>query len=161
MATQMASSDNIKHITLEKGTKRTYIRKSNEKITALTDQRIKEEIKEEVNKEPTIRYKNNLRELLGKHDEGTRLIREQEEVEVKQLIGALLPFVAKQMQEVINQPIIERVKYAMVDAVNYTKFECNEGVKRQYKTRKIIDLSLIEEDDLCVIDFEINKKTFK
>ncbi|KAA6378151.1 MAG: hypothetical protein EZS28_026322, partial [Streblomastix strix] len=45
----------------------------------------------------------------------------------------------------------------MVDTVNYTKICQNEGEKKQV-TGKLFDLTLVKDEDLCVIDFDINKK---
>ncbi|KAA6400263.1 MAG: hypothetical protein EZS28_004209 [Streblomastix strix] len=45
----------------------------------------------------------------------------------------------------------------MINAVNYTKV-CQQVGKKAQVTGKIIDLSLMDDDELCVIDFDINKK---
>ncbi|KAA6353893.1 MAG: hypothetical protein EZS28_050580, partial [Streblomastix strix] len=157
--TLITSYDNTKHITLEKGTKRKYSRKSKEKIPALMDQMIKEksktetiievkeEINEKVNEEPIIRYKNDHSELLDKHDEEHRLKHEQEETKAKQLIDILFPFFAQQMQDIMNKTISERVKNVMVDVVNYTKVALQESQKK-YVTGKMIDLSIVEDSQL-------------
>ncbi|KAA6376017.1 MAG: hypothetical protein EZS28_028455 [Streblomastix strix] len=52
---------------------------------------------------------------------------------------------------------MERVKNAMINTVNYTKIGQKEGEKKQV-TGKLMDLTLVEDGDLCVDDFDINKK---
>ncbi|KAA6385123.1 MAG: hypothetical protein EZS28_019349 [Streblomastix strix] len=76
------------------------------------------------------------------------------------------PLVDLYRQELDNQTIIERVKDAMINTVNYTKIgqqDKTEGSginanKKQQITGRLIDLSLMKEANLCVIDFDINKK---
>ncbi|KAA6402424.1 MAG: hypothetical protein EZS28_002042, partial [Streblomastix strix] len=75
------------------------------------------------------------------------------------------PLVDLYMQEQDNKTIIERVKDAMINTVNYTKIgqqQDNETdnlkAKKQQITGRLVDLSLMKEDNLCVIDFDINKK---
>ncbi|KAA6360880.1 MAG: hypothetical protein EZS28_043593, partial [Streblomastix strix] len=66
------------------------------------------------------------------------------------------PLVELYMQEKDSKTIIERVKDAMINTVNYTKIGQQEGKKQQI-TGKLIDLSLMDEDNLCVIDIDIHK----
>ncbi|KAA6383922.1 MAG: hypothetical protein EZS28_020552 [Streblomastix strix] len=84
------------------------------------------------------------------------------------------PLVDLYMQEQDNKTIIERVKDAMINTVNYTKIGQQDKIdtegqssakgsglntnKKQQITGRLIDLSLMKEDNLCVIDFDINKK---
>ncbi|KAA6380143.1 MAG: hypothetical protein EZS28_024330 [Streblomastix strix] len=67
------------------------------------------------------------------------------------------PLVDLFMQEQDNNTIIELVKDAMINTVNYTYISQQEGKKRQI-TGRLIDLSLMNQDNLCVIDFDINKQ---
>ncbi|KAA6378906.1 MAG: hypothetical protein EZS28_025567, partial [Streblomastix strix] len=60
-------------------------------------------------------------------------------------------------EETVSKTIMARVKNAMINTVNYTKIGQKEGEKKQL-TGKLIDLTLVEDGDLCVIDFDINKK---
>ncbi|KAA6392470.1 MAG: hypothetical protein EZS28_012002 [Streblomastix strix] len=69
------------------------------------------------------------------------------------------------MQEQDSKTIIERVKDAMINIVNYTKIGQQESngkttginAKRQQITSKLIDLLLKDEDNLCVVDIDIHK----
>ncbi|KAA6367374.1 MAG: hypothetical protein EZS28_037100 [Streblomastix strix] len=69
------------------------------------------------------------------------------------------------MQEKNSKTIIEHVKDAMIDTVNSTKIGQQEGngkaaginAKRQQITGKLIDLTLMDEDNLCVVDIDIHK----
>ncbi|KAA6384833.1 MAG: hypothetical protein EZS28_019640 [Streblomastix strix] len=172
----------IKYMTLEKGPSRKYNRKSktNDKAKALIDEMLNEQSLEQPIEQPieqSIEQSNeqsiekpveqsneqtveltDLGEILDKYHEECRINEVQEKIEINKLLEVLLSDQDKQIQEIINTPISERVKNAMIDAVNYTKFECKEGVKKPQKTGKIIDLSLMDDDELCVIDFDINKK---
>ncbi|KAA6404461.1 MAG: hypothetical protein EZS28_000012 [Streblomastix strix] len=74
-----------------------------------------------------------------------------------QLLKNLIPIAAQMKEETVSKTIMERVKNAMINTVNYTKIGQKEGEKKQV-TGKLIDLTLVEDGDLCVIDFDINKK---
>ncbi|KAA6361154.1 MAG: hypothetical protein EZS28_043319 [Streblomastix strix] len=65
-------------------------------------------------------------------------------------------YVIQNRSDIQTKPISERVKGAWIDTVNYTKIGQNAGEKKQV-TGKLIDLTLVEDGDLCVIDFDINK----
>ncbi|KAA6372790.1 MAG: hypothetical protein EZS28_031683 [Streblomastix strix] len=66
------------------------------------------------------------------------------------------PLVELYTQEQDSKTIIECVRDAMINTVNYTKIGYQEGKKQQI-TGKLIDLSLMDEDNLCVIDIDIHK----
>ncbi|KAA6357362.1 MAG: hypothetical protein EZS28_047111, partial [Streblomastix strix] len=66
------------------------------------------------------------------------------------------PLVELYMQEKDSKTIIEHGKDAMINTVNYTKIGQQEGKKQQI-TGKFIDLSLMDEDHLCVVDIDIHK----
>ncbi|KAA6385242.1 MAG: hypothetical protein EZS28_019232, partial [Streblomastix strix] len=75
------------------------------------------------------------------------------------------PLVELYRQEQDSKTIIERVKDAMINTVNYTKIGQQDGngkaaginAKRQQIAGKLIDLSLMRDDNLCVIDIDIHK----
>ncbi|KAA6375604.1 MAG: hypothetical protein EZS28_028870 [Streblomastix strix] len=66
------------------------------------------------------------------------------------------PLVELYMQEKDSKTIIERLKDAMINTRNYTKIGQYEGKKQQI-TGKLIDLSLMDDDNLCVVDIDIHK----
>ncbi|KAA6397780.1 MAG: hypothetical protein EZS28_006694 [Streblomastix strix] len=84
------------------------------------------------------------------------------------------PLVDLYRQEQNIKTIIERDKDVMINTVNYTKIgqyqdngtdnlkakteDSGVNAKKQQITGRLIDLSLMKEDNLCVIDFNINKK---
>ncbi|KAA6375297.1 MAG: hypothetical protein EZS28_029176 [Streblomastix strix] len=74
-----------------------------------------------------------------------------------QFLEKLIPIAAQLKEETASKTFMERVKNAMINAVNYTKIGQKEGEKKLV-TGKLIDLTLVEDGDLCVIDFDINKK---
>ncbi|KAA6401875.1 MAG: hypothetical protein EZS28_002593 [Streblomastix strix] len=86
------------------------------------------------------------------------MINQQEQV--NEILEALEPIAEKHIQEIQTKSITERVKNAMTNTVNYTKVGQLPNDKRQI-TGKLIDLTLVEDGDLCVIDFDINKNLSK
>ncbi|KAA6315827.1 MAG: hypothetical protein EZS28_055356 [Streblomastix strix] len=68
-----------------------------------------------------------------------------------------VPIAVQMKEETVSKTITERVKNAMINTVNYTKIGQKEGEKKQV-TGKLIDLTLVKDGNLCVIDFDINKK---
>ncbi|KAA6396682.1 MAG: hypothetical protein EZS28_007790, partial [Streblomastix strix] len=162
-------SINIKHITLEKGQKRQYNRKSK------TDDKAKELMDKLLEQQELARIKSEQDEFDAQKKEAdeqefTRHIMEdidqkklneqekyEQQIEMDQLLEKLIPIAAQMKEETVSKTIMERVKNAMVNTVNYTKIGQKEGEKKQV-TGKLIDLTLVEDGDLCVIDFDINKK---
>ncbi|KAA6362431.1 MAG: hypothetical protein EZS28_042042, partial [Streblomastix strix] len=65
-------------------------------------------------------------------------------------------YVIQNRADIQTKSISERVKGAWIDTVNYTKIGQKAGEKKQV-TGKLIDLTLVEDGDLCMIDFDINK----
>ncbi|KAA6402143.1 MAG: hypothetical protein EZS28_002331 [Streblomastix strix] len=160
----------IKYMTLEKDSSRKFNRKSktNDKAKALIDEMLnKQSIEQSIEQlveqfveqldESTVES-TDLGEILDKYHEECRVKEAQEKIEINKLLDILLSDQDKQMQEIINAPISERVKNVMIDAINYIKFERKERVNKRQKTVKVIDLSSMNDDELCVIDFDINKK---
>ncbi|KAA6373560.1 MAG: hypothetical protein EZS28_030913 [Streblomastix strix] len=163
MATQEFSNDNsnqqsnAKCVTLEKGSKRKYTRKSTEKVTALMNQMINEQTNEE-------KYEQKVDDLRNSEgDTETRLVNQQlayrleKNKDVNLFLESIQPLGELYVQLQDDKAIIERVKDSLINTVNYTKIGQQEGKKLQI-TGKLIDLSLIDDDNLCVIDFDINKK---
>ncbi|KAA6401133.1 MAG: hypothetical protein EZS28_003343 [Streblomastix strix] len=165
-------SINVKYETLEKGPTRKYNRKSkaNNKAKALIDQMIKEQTIEQPNDQPSeqpISYLLNsegcIEVRLEKQQEVYRLEKLQKQAEqvqndkaqIDQLLDVLYPIFEQHYQEFQNKTISERVKKAMIITVNYTKIGQQEDQKKQV-TGKLIDLTLVEDGDFCVIDFDIN-----
>ncbi|KAA6365721.1 MAG: hypothetical protein EZS28_038752 [Streblomastix strix] len=209
MATLESSSvqtdqQNIKQVTIEKGVKGAYNRKSKTDNAAkkLVDQMIKaqedkkqqtveivngivsemvdaslanetinEQIIEQTIEEKHEKILSNLRNAEGNQEE--RLTKQQEayilEKQWKQedqekkdnsnpnsLDNIIERYVIQNRADIQTKPISERVKCAWVDTVNYTKIGQKAGEKKQV-TGKLINLTLVEDGDLCVIDFDINK----
>ncbi|KAA6388662.1 MAG: hypothetical protein EZS28_015814 [Streblomastix strix] len=198
------NQQNIKHVTIEKGAKRAYNRKTETDNAAkeLVDQMTKaqEEKKQEtieivngivsemvdaslVNEtineqiiEQTIEEKRqkilhdlcnaegNQEERLVKQQEAYRLEKQwkQEDQEKKDkatpnsLDNIIDRYFIQNRVNIQVKLINERVKGAWVDSENYTKIVQKTGEKKQV-TGKLIDLTLVEDGDLCVIDFDINK----
>ncbi|KAA6363417.1 MAG: hypothetical protein EZS28_041056, partial [Streblomastix strix] len=175
---------NVKCETLEKGSKRKYTRKSktDEKAKAMIDQMINEQTNEQTNEqiiEPTNseaaginanrqiieeKYDERIHELRNQHgetdkeqDERSYLIYRLEKNRENNIFEEVMqPLVELYMQEKDSKTIIERVNDAMIYTVNYTKIGQQEGKKQQI-TGKLIDLSLMDEDNLCVVDIDIHK----
>ncbi|KAA6398679.1 MAG: hypothetical protein EZS28_005793 [Streblomastix strix] len=173
-------SINVKYETLEKGPTRKYNRKSktNDKAKVLIDQMIKEQTIEQSVEQPSeqpieqsseqtisdlLNSEGCIEVRLEKQQEEYRLEKLQKQVEqvqndktqVDQLLDVLEPIFEQHYQEFQNKTISERVKNAMINTVNYTKIGQQEGQKKQV-TGKLVDLTLVEDGDLCVIDFDIN-----
>ncbi|KAA6398623.1 MAG: hypothetical protein EZS28_005855, partial [Streblomastix strix] len=144
----------IKYKTLEKGSTHKFNRKSktNDKAKAFIDKMLNEYSIKQSNEQPikqpveqlveqfveqTVEL-TDLGEILDKYLEERRIKEAQEKIEINKLLDVLLSDQDKQIQEIINTLTSERVKNAMIYAINYTKFECKEGVKKPQKTGKII-----------------------
>ncbi|KAA6399541.1 MAG: hypothetical protein EZS28_004932 [Streblomastix strix] len=176
MATQGFSNDksnqqtNVKSITLEKEPKRNYTRKSrtDEKVKAMIDQIINEQTNEQII-EPSNRqiieekYDQRIHGLINSEgDLETRLSNQQLAYRLEKnredniFLEMIQPIAELYMQEQDSKTIIERVKDAVINTVNYIKIGQYEGKKQQI-TGKLIDLSLIDEDNLCVVDVDIHK----
>ncbi|KAA6388444.1 MAG: hypothetical protein EZS28_016030 [Streblomastix strix] len=152
---------NIKCVTLEKGSKRKYTRKSPEKVTALMNHMINEQINEQSSEE---KYEQKVNDLINSEgDIETRLVNQQlayrleKNKDVNLFLESIQPLGELYVQLQDDKTIIERVKDAMINTVNYTKIGQQEGKKSQI-AGKLIDLSLMDDDNLCVIGFDINKK---
>ncbi|KAA6397655.1 MAG: hypothetical protein EZS28_006825 [Streblomastix strix] len=173
MATQEFPNDksnqqsSVKCMTLEKGSKRKYICKSktDEKAKAIIDQMIikqtNEQMNEQINEE---KYDQRIHDLINsKGDLQTRLINQQITYRLEKtrddniFLEIMQPIAELYMQEQDSKTIIERVKDAMINTVNYTKIRQQEG-KRQLIQDKLIDLSLMGDDKISVIVFDISKK---
>ncbi|KAA6394594.1 MAG: hypothetical protein EZS28_009877 [Streblomastix strix] len=176
MATQGFSNDksnqqtSVKCETLERGPKRKYNRKSktDEKAKAMIDQMINEQTNEQII-EPTNRqiieekYDERIHDLIDlEGDLQTRISNQQLAYRLEKnrddniFLEMIQPIAELYMQEKDSKTIIERVKDAMINTVNYTKIGQQEGKKQQI-TGKLIDLSLMDEDNLCVVDIDIHK----
>ncbi|KAA6398560.1 MAG: hypothetical protein EZS28_005908 [Streblomastix strix] len=176
---------NVKCETLEKGPKCKYTRKSktDEKAKAMIDQMINEQTNEQTNEltiEPTNskdaginaikqiieeKYDQHISELCNQHggtdkekDERSYLIYRLEKNREDNIFEEVLqPLVELYRQEQDSKTIIERVKNAVINKVNYTKIGQYDGKKNQQITGKLIDSSLMDEDNLCVVDIDIHK----
>ncbi|KAA6391700.1 MAG: hypothetical protein EZS28_012775, partial [Streblomastix strix] len=162
-------SINVKYITLEKGPKRQYNRKSktDDKTKKLMDKlleeqelaRIKREQDEFDAQKKEVEEQEFTRHII--EDIAQKKLKKQEkqeqQIEMDQFLEKLIPIAAQMKEETVSKTIMERVKNAMINTVNYTKIGQKEGEKKQV-TGKLIDLALVEDGDLCVIDFDINKK---
>ncbi|KAA6374380.1 MAG: hypothetical protein EZS28_030092, partial [Streblomastix strix] len=161
---------NVKCETLEKGPKRKYTRKSktDEKVKAMIDQMINEQSNEQTN-EPTNRqiieekYDERIHDLIDSEgDLETRISNQQLAYRLEKnrddniFLEMIQPIAELYMQEKDSKTIFERVKDAMINTVNFTKIGQQEGKKQQI-TGKLIDLSLMGEDNLCVVDIDFLK----
>ncbi|KAA6396553.1 MAG: hypothetical protein EZS28_007921 [Streblomastix strix] len=162
---------NVKCKTLEKGPKRKYTRKSkaDEKAKAMIDQMINEQTNEQTS-EPTNRqiiekkYDECIHELRNQHggtvkeqdERGYLVYRLEKNREDNIFEEVMQPLVELYMYEKDSKTIIERVKDAMINTVYYSKIGQQEG-KKQYISGKLIDLSLMSDDNLCVVDIDIHK----
>ncbi|KAA6380367.1 MAG: hypothetical protein EZS28_024105, partial [Streblomastix strix] len=146
MATEEFSKDksnqqtNVKCETLEKGPKRKYTRKSkaDEKAKETIDQMINEQVNEQTNEQTTEpsqkqiieeKYDERISKLRNQHggtdkeqDERSYLIYRLEKNREDNIFEEVMqPLVELYMQEKDSKTIIERVKDAMINTVNYTK----------------------------------------
>ncbi|KAA6394712.1 MAG: hypothetical protein EZS28_009760 [Streblomastix strix] len=162
-------SINIKHMTLEKGYKRQYNRKtkSENKAKEIMDKlleqqelaRIKSEQDEFDTQKKEVEEQEFTRRLM--EDVAQEKLKEQQkqeqQIDMDQLLEKHTTIAAQMIEETVSTTIMEQVKNAMINTINYTKIGQKQGEKKQI-TGKLIDLTLVEDGDLCVIDFDINKK---
>ncbi|KAA6358566.1 MAG: hypothetical protein EZS28_045907 [Streblomastix strix] len=176
MAIQGFSNDksnqqsNEKCETLEKGPKPKYTHKSkiDEKAKAMIDQMINEQTNEQINEltnkqiieekyyeciHDLINSENDLEARISNQQLAYRLEKNKDDNIFLEMIQSIAELY---MQEQDSKTIIERVKDAMINTVNYTKIGQQEGIKQQI-AGKLIDLSLMGEDNLCVVDIDIHK----
>ncbi|KAA6381615.1 MAG: hypothetical protein EZS28_022858 [Streblomastix strix] len=161
---------NVKCETLEKGPKRKYTHKSkaDEKAKEMIGQMINEQTNEQTN-EPMNRqiieekYDECIRDLINSEgDLEKRLANQQLAYRLEKngddniFLEIIQPLAELYMQEQDSKTIIERVKDAMTNSVNYTKI-CQQESKKQQITGKLIDFSLMDEDNLCIVDIDIHK----
>ncbi|KAA6394445.1 MAG: hypothetical protein EZS28_010032 [Streblomastix strix] len=110
----------------------------------------------------------NQEERLVKQQEAYRLEEQwkQEDQEKKDkanpnsLDNIIERYVIQNRADIQNKPIRERIKDAIDIKVNCTKIGQKAGEKKQV-TGKLIDLTLVEDGDLCMIDFYINMNQSK
>ncbi|KAA6371793.1 MAG: hypothetical protein EZS28_032679, partial [Streblomastix strix] len=163
------ASNALGHKLTEKGQKRQYNRKTK------SEDKAKELMGKLLEEQELVRNKSEQEEFDAQkkeveEQEFTRRIMEdidqknlneqekqEQQIEMDQLLEKLIPIATQMKEETVSKTIMERVKNAMINTVNYTKIGQKEGEKKQV-TGKLIDLTLVEDGDLCVIDFDINKK---
>ncbi|KAA6390859.1 MAG: hypothetical protein EZS28_013611, partial [Streblomastix strix] len=141
--------------------------KTNEKTNEQTSQQSIEEKRQKILHD-LCNAEGNQEERLAKQQEAYRLEKywKQEDQEKKDkanpnsLDNIIERYVIQNRADIQTKPISERVKGAWIDTVNYTKIGQKTGEKKQV-TGKLIDLTLVEDGDLCVIDFDINKNLSK
>ncbi|KAA6371518.1 MAG: hypothetical protein EZS28_032956 [Streblomastix strix] len=162
-------SINVKHITLEKGSKRQYNRKtkSEDKAKELMNKLLEEQelarIKREKDEFDALKKEIEEQEFTRHiiEDIAQQKLKEQQkqkqQIEMNQFLENFIPIAVQMKEETVSKTIMERVKSAMINTVNYTKIGQKEGEKKQVAGKQI-DLTLVEDGDLCVIDFDINKK---
>ncbi|KAA6373608.1 MAG: hypothetical protein EZS28_030865, partial [Streblomastix strix] len=143
----------------------------NESVNEQTNEQINEQTSEQTIEEKRQKIINDLINYVGdqqtqaaKQQEAYRLEKQwkQEDQEKKDkanpnsLDNIIEKYVIQNRVDIQTKPISERIKSAWIDTVNYTKIGQKAGEKKQV-TGKLIDLTLVEDGDLCVIDFDINK----
>ncbi|KAA6394713.1 MAG: hypothetical protein EZS28_009761 [Streblomastix strix] len=69
-------------------------------------------------------------------------------------------FVIQNRVDILTKPFSEKIKGACVNTVNNTNIGQKAGERKQV-IGKLIDLTLVEEGELCVIDFDFNKNLSK
>ncbi|KAA6404107.1 MAG: hypothetical protein EZS28_000361 [Streblomastix strix] len=149
-------SINVKYETLEKGSKH------NEQIIAQPIEQRYEQPTEQTISDLLI-FEGCIETRLEKQQEAYRLEKLQKQVEqvqndktqVDQLLDAFEPIFEQHYQEFQNKTISERIKNAMINAVKYTKI-CQQECDKKQVTGKLINLTLVDDGDLCVIDIDIN-----
>ncbi|KAA6401015.1 MAG: hypothetical protein EZS28_003454 [Streblomastix strix] len=138
-----STEKSIKCMTLEKGPKRQYNRKSktNEKVKALIDQVINEQINEQTN------VQTNEQEQTKEQSDS------QSDYEV--FSEVLFECFSKANEIIQSKTIKERIDGAIIDLYEYRKFAYPQ-LKNNQLTGHIVDLSLYKDDNLCIIDFDID-----
>ncbi|KAA6398656.1 MAG: hypothetical protein EZS28_005819 [Streblomastix strix] len=134
---------NIKCMTLEKGPKRQYNRKSKtyEKAKVLIDQMINEQTNEQNNEQ----------------------INEQEQIKEQSdpqsdfdlFYEIFSECFTKANEQIQSKTIKERIDGAIIDLYEYRKFT-DLKLKNKQQTGHIVDFSLCKDDNFCIIDFDID-----
>ncbi|KAA6390682.1 MAG: hypothetical protein EZS28_013790 [Streblomastix strix] len=141
-------SINIKHITLEKGTKRQYNRKSkivdNDKelmYKLLEEQelaRIKNEQDEFDSQKKEAEDQEFMRHIL--EDVAQEKLKEKKKKyqnEMDQFLEKLIQIAAQIKEEIVSKTVMERVKNDMINTVNYSKIGQKEGEKNKQQKLSI------------------------
>ncbi|KAA6398181.1 MAG: hypothetical protein EZS28_006293 [Streblomastix strix] len=138
-----STEKNIQCMTLEKGPKKQYKRKSktNKKAKALIDQMINEQTNEQTNDQTN------------------------EQEQIKELSDSKSDFnvfyevfsecFTKANEQIQSKTIKERIDEAITDLYKYRKF-ADSKLKNKQLTGYIVDFSLCKDDNLCIIDFDID-----
>ncbi|KAA6336144.1 MAG: hypothetical protein EZS28_052900, partial [Streblomastix strix] len=138
-----STEKNIKCMTLEKGRKRQYNRKSktNEKAKALIDQMINEQTIEQSNEE--IIEQEQIKEQSDS----------QSEFDV--FYEVFSECFTKANELIQSKTIKERIDGAIIDLYEYRKF-ADPKLKNKLLAGHVVDLSLCKDDNFCIIDFDID-----
>ncbi|KAA6382096.1 MAG: hypothetical protein EZS28_022377 [Streblomastix strix] len=164
MATEEFSNDksnqqtDLKYETLEKGPKRKYTRisKTDEKAKIIIDQMIIEQTNEQINEQTNEeKYDQRIHHLKNSEDNlETRFsnqqiaFRLQKNKDVNLFEEAMQPLVGLYMQEKDSKIIIERVKDAMINTVNYTKIGQQEDI---HKDKLIEEIDKIRQNLIDIL----------
>ncbi|KAA6378398.1 MAG: hypothetical protein EZS28_026076 [Streblomastix strix] len=129
----------IKYMTLEKGPKRKYTRKSktDDKAKALIDHMINEQTNEQTNEQEQIKEQSNPKSDF-------------------ELFNEVFSECSTKANQIIQSKTIkERIDRAIIDLYEYRKF-AEPNLKNKQITGHIVDLSLCKDDNSCIIDFDID-----
>ncbi|KAA6369557.1 MAG: hypothetical protein EZS28_034915 [Streblomastix strix] len=146
-----STEKNIKSMTLEKGPKRQYNRKSktNEKAKAMFDQMINKQTNEHTNE----RTNKQTNEQANKYEQVKDKYEPKNDFEL--FYAVFSEFFTKANQQIQSKAIKERIDGAIIDLYEYRKF-ADPKQKSKLKTGNIIDSSQCKDDNLCIIDFDID-----
>ncbi|KAA6383517.1 MAG: hypothetical protein EZS28_020955 [Streblomastix strix] len=138
-----STEKNIKCMTLEKGPKKQYNRKSktNEKAKALIDQKINEQINEQNND-----YTNEQEQTKEQSDP-------QSDFDV--FYEVFSECFTKANEQIQFKTIKEKIDGAIIDLYEYRKFP-DPKLNNKLLTGHVVDLSLCQDANLCIIDFNID-----
>ncbi|KAA6384146.1 MAG: hypothetical protein EZS28_020325, partial [Streblomastix strix] len=138
-----STEKSIKCMTLEKGPKRQYNRKSktNEIAKALIDQMINEQTNEQ-----TIEQTNEQEQTKEQSES-------QSDFDV--FYKVFSECFTKANEQIQSRTIKQRIDGAIIDLYEYRKF-ADPKLKNKQLTGHVVDLSLCKDDNLCIIDFDID-----
>ncbi|KAA6324997.1 MAG: hypothetical protein EZS28_054122 [Streblomastix strix] len=134
-----STEKSIKCMTLEKGPKRQYNRKSktNEKAKALIDQMINDQTNDQLNEQEQIKEQSD------------------SESDFDVFYEVFSECFTKANEQIQSKTIKERIDGAIIDLYEYRKF-ADPKLKNKLLTGHVVDLSLCKDDNLCIIDFDID-----
>ncbi|KAA6385016.1 MAG: hypothetical protein EZS28_019458, partial [Streblomastix strix] len=146
-----STEKSVKCMTLEKGPKRQYNRKSktNEKAKALIDQMISNQIAAEGNEQTN----EQTNELTNEQEQIKEQSDSQSDYDL--FYEVFSECFTKANEQIQSKTIKERIDGAVIDLYEYRKF-ADPKLKNKQLTGHFVDLSLCKDNNLCIIDFDID-----